>query len=220
MHDAMLVSQVVLWIAVLALSAVVFALVRQIGVLHERILPMGALTIDKGPKVGDKSPVFQLTDLAHRPLTFGAERSDGRSQLLMFVSPTCPVCKKLLPIVKSVASSESRWLDLIFTSDGEASEQDGFVRKYQLESFPFVLSSELGMTYRVSKLPYAVLIDEEGVVRAKGLVNTREHLESIVAAKELNIASIQEYLKTRHVHDHEHAPEPQMVNGERGGKHG
>src|SRR6267378_4287003 len=89
MHDAMVVSQIVLWIAVLALSAVVFALVRQIGVLHERILPMGALTIDRGPKVGDKSPVFQLTDLAHRPLTFGAERSDGRSQLLMFVSPTC-----------------------------------------------------------------------------------------------------------------------------------
>jgi methylamine dehydrogenase accessory protein MauD len=138
----------------------------------------------------------------------------------MFVSPTCPVCKKLIPIVKSVAGAESRWLDLIFTSDGEAAEQDGLVRKYQLESFPFVLSSELGMTYRVSKLPYAVLIDDEGVVRAKGLVNTREHLESIVAAKQLNIASIQEYLKTQHVHDHAHEPEPQMVNGERGGKHG
>ncbi len=55
-------------------------------------------------------------------------------------------------------------------------------------------------------------------MRAKGLVNTREHLESIVAAKQLGIASIQEYLKTRHVHDHEHEPEPQMVNG--GGKHG
>ena len=72
----------------------------------------------------------------------------------------------------------------------------------------------------MSKLPYAVLVDEEGVVRAKGLVNTREHLESIVAAKQLNIASIQEYLKTRHVNDHDHEPEPQMVNGERGGKHG
>src|SRR5260370_24028997 len=181
MHDAMVVSQVILWIAVLALSAVVFALIRQIGVLHERILPMGALTIDKGPKVGDKSPVFQLTDLANRPLTFGAERSDGRSQLLMFVSPTCPVCKKLLPIVKSVVGAESRWLDLIFTSDGEASEQDGFVRKHQLESFPFVLSSQLGMPYRVSKLPYAGLIDQEGVVRSKGLVSTRHHAESTSA---------------------------------------
>jgi methylamine dehydrogenase accessory protein MauD len=219
MFEAMVVSQVILWIAVLALSAVVFALVRQIGVLHERILPMGALTIDKGPKVGDKSPVFQLTDLARRPLTFGGERSDGRSQLLMFVSPTCPVCKKLLPIVKSVANSESRWLDLLFTSDGEASEQDGFVRKFQLESYPFVLSSELGMTYRVSKLPYAVLIDEDGVVRAKGLVNTREHLESIVAAKQMGIPSIQEYLKARQVHDHNYEPESILIDEVPGEKH-
>ena len=220
MPEAMVVSQVILWIAVLALAAVVFALVRQIGVLHERILPMGALTMDKGPKVGDQSPVFQLTDLKHRPLTFGAARSDGRSQLLMFVSATCPVCKKLLPIVKSIAAAESRWLDLVFTSDGEASEQDDFVRRYQLESYPFVLSSELGMTYRVSKLPYAVLIDQDGVVRAKGLVNTREHLESIVAAKQLGIASIQEYLKTRHDREHDRAQHsPALANGERSGKH-
>lgn len=54
------------------------------------------------------------------------------------------------------------------------------------------------MTYRVSKLPYAVLIDDEGVVRAKGLVNTREHLESIVAAKQMQVASLQEYLKAHH----------------------
>ena len=50
------------------------------------------------------------------------------------------------------------------------------------------------MTYRVGKLPYAVLIDETGVIRAKGLINTREHLESLIQAKEMGIASIQEYL--------------------------
>jgi len=216
MHDALVISQVILWIAVVALSAIVLALIRQIGVLHERIAPMGALTIDKGPKVGDKSPVFELVDLANRPLTIGAASAGGRSQLLMFVSPTCPVCKKLLPIAKSVATAESRWLDLIFTSDGEPSEQDAFIARHQLESYPFVLSSEVGMTYRVAKLPYAVLIDDEGVVRAKGLVNTREHLESIVAAKQMQIASLQEYLKTQHEHG---ATEATLANGERGAKH-
>ena len=216
MHDALVISQMILWIAVVALSAVVLALIRQIGVLHERIAPMGALTIDKGPKVGDKSPVFELIDLENRPVMIGAAHADGRSHLLMFVSPTCPVCKKLLPIAKSVANAESRWLDLIFTSDGEPSEQDAFIARHQLESYPFVLSSEVGMTYRVSKLPYAVLIDDEGVVRAKGLVNTREHLESIVAAKQMQIASLQEYLKTQHEHG---ATKAILVNGERGAKH-
>jgi methylamine dehydrogenase accessory protein MauD len=214
MHEALVISQIILWIAVVALSAIVLALIRQIGVLHERIAPMGALTIDKGPGVGDKSPVFELVDLTDRPVAIGAARNDGRSQLLMFVSPTCPVCKKLIPTAKSLAAAESRWLDLIFTSDGDPSEQDAFIAHHRLQSYPFVLSPEVGMTYRVSKLPYAVLIDEDGVVRAKGLVNTREHLESIVAAKQMQVASLQEYLKLQHERG-AHT----LADGERGAKH-
>jgi hypothetical protein len=45
MLEALMISQFVLWIAVLGLAGVVLALIRQIGVLHERIAPMGALTI-------------------------------------------------------------------------------------------------------------------------------------------------------------------------------
>ncbi len=209
-----MVSQVILWIAVVALAAIVFALVRQIGVLHERIAPIGALTIDKGPKVGDHSPLFELVDLNRHPVTIGAENSAGRSTLLMFVSPTCPVCKKLLPAVKSLAVSESKWLDVMFTSDGEAEAQRDFVEHNRMQNFPLVLSSELGLTYRVSKLPYAVLIDHEGIVRAKGLVNTREHLESIVQAKQMGVASLQEYLGKRIT-----AAEAPAVNGEGVGKH-
>jgi len=183
---------------VVVLAATVLALARQIGVLHERIAPMGALTIDKGPKVGDAAPIFDLYALDQSPLTIGGPSASGLSTMLMFVSPTCPVCKKLLPIVRSIAASETRWLRVVFTSDGEEPAQQEFVRRHRLESFPMVLSSELGMTYRVSKLPYAVLIDEEGRIRAKGLVNTREHLESIIQAKQMGVASVQDYLRSRH----------------------
>ncbi len=211
MHEALIISQVVLWIVVVALSATVLALARQVGVLHEIIAPMGALTIDKGPKVGDAAPVFELTDLNGGPVTLGGPSAGGFSVMLMFVSPTCPVCRKLLPIVKSIAQSEAGWLRVVFTSDGEAGEQRDFVNRYRLHSFPMVLSGELGMTYRVSKLPYAVLIGEDGRVRAKGLVNTREHLESIIQAKQMGVASIQDYLKAQHA--------PAAANGEQGGKH-
>ena len=37
-------------------------------------------------------------------------------------------------------------------------------------------------------------IDAEGVIRAKGIVNTREHLESLFEAKERGVASVQEYM--------------------------
>ncbi len=193
MVEALVISQIVLWIAVLAMAAVVVALVRQIGVLHERIAPMGALAIDRGPKVGEPSPVFDLVALDQRAVALGRPSSEGRSTLLMFVSPTCPVCKKLIPVVKSIARRDSS-LSLIFASDGDRAEQDRFARAH-IEDYPLVLSAQLGMAFRIGKLPYAVLIDQDGKIRAKGLVNTREHLESLLEARQLGVASIQEYLR-------------------------
>lgn len=191
-----MISQIVLWVLMLALAVTVFALLRQIGVLHERIAPMGALTLDRGPKEGESAPVFELPDLLERgTVRVGGTREGGRSLLVMFVAPSCPVCKKLLPIIRSVARSESDWLETVLASDGDLEEQRRFVKSYQLEDFPYLLSGELGMTYRIGKLPYGVLIDGTGVIRAKGLINTREHLESLMQAKQMGVASIQEYLK-------------------------
>jgi hypothetical protein len=36
------------------------------------------------------------------------------------------------------------------------------------------VSAPLGIAYQVGKLPYAVLIDEHGLLRARGLINSRE----------------------------------------------
>ncbi|HUY17703.1 MAG TPA: methylamine dehydrogenase accessory protein MauD [Candidatus Binataceae bacterium] len=198
MLEALLISQLVLWALVLALAIMVLALVRQIGVLHERITPMGALTLDRGPKEGEPAPIFELPDLLGRgAVKIGGAREGGRSLLVMFVAPGCPVCKKLLPIIRSVARSEADWLETVLASDGDLEEQRRFVKNYRLDDFPYLLSGELGMTYRIGKLPYGVLIDGAGVLRAKGLINTREHLESLMEAKQMGVASIQEYLKLR-----------------------
>jgi methylamine dehydrogenase accessory protein MauD len=192
MNEALVVSNLVLWVVVLALTVAVFALARQIGILYERVAPMGALMMDNGPKVGAASPVFTLTDLAGRPINIGAPSLS--STLLFFLSPTCPVCKKLLPILKSAAATEKRWLSIVLASDGDEEEQRAFIRRAGLEAFPYVLSTPLGVTYQVSKLPYAVLLDERGIVRAKGLVNSREQLESLFTAKDLAVASIQDFV--------------------------
>src|SRR5690606_4157541 len=158
----------------------------------ERIAPMGALTMDKGPGVGEAAPQFELADMLGRMQQVG--HPSDRSQLLFFLSPTCPVCKKLLPILKSIASTEKKWLDVILASDGEMPEHLAFYRQAGLEAFPYLLSTQLGMSFQISKLPYAVLLDERGVIRAKGLINSREQLESLFTAKELGVASAQEYL--------------------------
>jgi len=195
MNQALLISNIFLWLVVLALLLVVWALARQIGVLYERVAPMGALMIDQGPKVGDAAPAFSLTSITGDAVEIGARA--GRGQLLFFLSPTCPVCKKLLPVIRSIATSEKGWLDIVLASDGELPQHKAFYDKANLSTFPYVLSTELGMAYQISKLPYAVLIDEQGSIRGKGLVNSREQLESLFVAKEAGVASIQEFINQR-----------------------
>jgi methylamine dehydrogenase accessory protein MauD len=186
------VSVVLLWLAVIALALLVWALSRQVGVLFERVAPMGALVTDSGPAVGAESPQFDLRGIQSEPVQIGGLAA--RPTLVFFLSPTCPVCKKLLPVLKSLQRDEGQRLSVVLASDGEAAEHLKFVREQQLEAMPYVLSTELGMRYRVSRLPYGVLLDARGVVVAKGLVNNREQLDSLLNAHDMKTPSIQQYL--------------------------
>ena len=57
-----------------------------------------------------------------------------------------------------------------------------------------MLSTELGLALGVNKLPFAALLDSDGVLKARGLVNNREHVESLLTAAEMDVSSLQEYL--------------------------
>lgn len=189
---SLMISNAILWILLLGVIIALWALARQVGILYERVAPMGALITDAGPKLGEAAPTFELPALNGAAISIGGQRP--LSQLLFFLSPTCPVCKKLLPILKSASQAEREWLQVVLASDGDATQHLAFYRDAKLKEFPYVLSADLGMTYRVSRLPYAVLIDEAGAIRAKGMINNREQLESLFNAKELGVGSVQDFL--------------------------
>ncbi|GAA6150662.1 redoxin domain-containing protein [Pseudoteredinibacter isoporae] len=194
MTELLLISNAILWLCVIALLIAVVALARQIGVLYERVAPAGALMMNQTLKVGDKAPALEVEELTSgRAITIGAQQDKAR--LLFFLSPSCPVCKTLLPVLKSSAQAEASWLNVTLASDGEAQEHIDFISEYKLNKFDYVLSERLGKMYGVAKLPYAVLIDDQGDVSSMGLINSREHLESLFESKELGVDSIQSYLQ-------------------------
>jgi methylamine dehydrogenase accessory protein MauD len=201
--DTLIISNIILWILVMVLSLVVFALMRQIGVLHERVFPAGALMTTVGPSVGDAAPVSTIKSFSGKDIQVGGNNSEGLSTLLLFVSPTCPVCKTLLPIVKSVMNAEKKSAQVILASDAgidgketatEYKQHENFLKEYQLPADRYILSRTLGLSFMVEKLPFAALIDKDGILRAKGIVNSREHLESLFEAQAKGVASLQEYL--------------------------
>ncbi|WP_448663157.1 methylamine utilization protein MauD [Sphingomonas sp. CJ20] len=193
MTTALLVSQVLLWVVVLALALVVLAVARQVGVLFERVAPVGALIQGAGPQAGAMAPRLVVPALAGGDVAIGSPRGDARAQMLLFVSAQCPICKTLIPVAKRVARDEG--LELVFAGDADPAEQRALVDAQDMGGFPFLNSAELGRAFAVAKLPHAVLIDGAGRIVAQGLVNSREHLESLVVARELGVGSVQDYLR-------------------------
>ena len=99
MTEALLVSNIVLWVLVVVLALIVLALARQVGILHERVAPAGALMPTSGPKVGELTEAMTLTDLGGNEVIIGGVNPSGDATFVMFISPTCPVCKaRRLPV--------------------------------------------------------------------------------------------------------------------------
>lgn len=192
----MLTSQILLWTAVIVQGLLIAALARQVGILHERVAPAGALTLHQKVEVGEVASPMTVTTIEGQPIEIGGNR-EGRSQLLFFASPHCPVCKSLLPVVRSAANAEGNWLDIVIAGDGSKADYQRLRAASGLQNVPLVLSEALGRAFGVSKLPYAVLLDEHGRVASLGLINSREHLESLFEAKERGVASIQDFLARR-----------------------
>lgn len=162
------ISFIGLWLIVLALVAIVFALARQIGVLHLRLGPRGALEIDtEGPPLGEAPPPIAATDLDGRTIDLTAP---GVERFLLFVAPDCPICREVTPSIPVVARRGIA-VTIVASDDGLA---------YRAFSVPVVSDDEIARTLGVPGTPYAVLLDARGIVRAKGTVNNLEQIEGLI----------------------------------------
>lgn len=170
-----LASYAVLWALVLMLALVVVALARQIGTLHLRLGPRGALEIDgEGPPLGEAPAAVDAPALDGHPVTVGGP---GTAQLLLFASPGCRLCEEVLPALP-VLAAEHGLSPLVVTdlSPAEARSQYGGRRL----GVPVVASAELVQAYSVPGTPFVVVLDVLGVVRAKGTVNNLEQFEGLI----------------------------------------
>ena len=144
---------VVLWILVAVLAIVVVALARQIGVLQLRVAPLGALEVDdEGPELGEAPEARPVRTPDGTRTVIGGP---GRGRLVAFVSDTCPICERVAPSLPAAARASGLELQLVSDPDLESA-------------------------YRVPGVPFVVVLDEVGVVRSKGTVNSLEQVEGLV----------------------------------------
>ncbi len=144
-----MISYLLLWVTVLALGFSVVALLRQIGVLHTRIAPMGVHFAGEGPELDQPAPMMPTVDYSASPYT-----------LLAFTSPTCEICATLKPALQRLSKGYAE-IDLnIVDHDTDASTFADF---------------------KVRSTPYLIAIDADGIVRSRGVANTLDQVEEMLA---------------------------------------
>ena len=147
---AWIVSYVALWIAVVVLSLAVAALLRQIGVLHTRLRPMGVHFAGEGPERLKPAPMPERFGYALRGMT-----------LVAFTSPTCTICAELVPALRVLERQYGGDVGLDVVEHGPAT----------LDVF---------RAFNVSSTPYLVAVDQRGVVQGRGVANSLEQAEVLV----------------------------------------
>ncbi|HEY0388147.1 MAG TPA: MauE/DoxX family redox-associated membrane protein [Gaiellales bacterium] len=94
-------------------------------------------------------------------LPLGEPAPDGfAGRLVVFTSESCPICAQIVPGLRPLASDHALHVE-------HARHEDEAGRR-------------LHEWFMVPGTPFAVYVDAEGLVRAKGTVNTLEQLEAVV----------------------------------------
>jgi hypothetical protein len=142
-------------LGIVALAVALLALAREVGVLRLAMDPRsGALEV---PHEGPE--VGGRTALQER---FGDELAGGRLGLAVFTSEGCGMCRSLAPAVAAIGAHP----------------------RVALRTFDEVRDADAWAAADVPGSPFAVALDADGTVLAKGTFNSGAQLESVLAAAE------------------------------------
>jgi hypothetical protein len=140
--------------ALFGLGLVVLALAREVGMLRLSVAPRGAL------EVAHEGPeVGARSPLA---LEFGSALAPGLLGLAVFTSEGCGICRALAPTIASFGAHPS----------------------VVARTFDEVAHADAWAVADIPGSPFAVALDADGTVLAKGTFNTGAQLESVLASAE------------------------------------
>jgi peroxiredoxin len=175
--------------AALGLGFLVMGALRALRVWGWRLEQLeSALSGRCGLPPGAKAPAFSLRSQQGGWVSLTS--FTGRRVLLVFMQSGGHPWQQLLPELNRLQHQETLQVLLVETGGAEAAKQ---VAGEGQAAFPVLLQEtrNLAKRYRVHAMPFAFLIDAQGVIRAKGTVTNRQHLDFLLAdARKEPIASV------------------------------
>jgi methylamine dehydrogenase accessory protein MauD len=177
-----LVSSVLLWGAMLLLGFLLLGALRALGLLRWRLEQLEAITPTRlgrsGLKPGKKAPEFTLPGVA------GGEVSlhdfAGRRVLLVFTQSGCKPCHKVAPELNRLHDAGA--VQVLVVNNGEAEATRQWAAEVKAR-FPVLVQQQFSVSkrYEMYATPFVFLIDENGVIASKGIINNGRHIGFVLS---------------------------------------
>ncbi|HZU69999.1 MAG TPA: redoxin domain-containing protein [Ktedonobacteraceae bacterium] len=132
-----------------------------------------------GLPIGTMAPDFIASDLdgATRQLT----DFHSRWRVLAFISPGCSACQHVIGTLNRF-KEERPDIAVLIIGAPDCQLNQTYAAEHQAAT-PILTPQEnlANEVYLVKSVPFAYILDETGVIRTKGVMNEREHLNQLLA---------------------------------------
>ena len=178
----LILSLVLLWVVVLGLGFLLLGTLRALGLLRWRLEQLEATTPSRlgrnGLRPGKKAPDFTLPSVAGTEVSLSGFA--GRKVLLVFTQAGCGPCRDLMPELNRLGVRD---LQVVVVNRGDLETTRTWAAELRAR-FPVLVQEglDLARKYEVFATPFAFLIDEQGVVKSKGIVKNRQHVGFVLSA--------------------------------------
>jgi hypothetical protein len=165
-----------LWLSLLAVAVALLRFLQKVELLAP---PLGARRVHFGVSFGDPFPTDVL------PADLAAEVTRGAA-IFLYASPTCCICGPVVENLRYLAADYRDIRFVVFAGEawnGFPTDRAGRIRILQ--------SKELLTRLKLTMEPYALKV-VEGKVVDYGIVNSIEHVESLIDSRGAELPSGEE----------------------------
>jgi methylamine dehydrogenase accessory protein MauD len=160
------------------LLALTLGLARELGMVLIRLGPQGPREINTGPEPGIAVPDLEFQGVDGRVRSL--RTNSTRKHLVLFVTPNCSVCEELMPGLPGFARAYASAIDFSVIAISAPEDLRADVESSLLRAGVFLAADKvLAANLRIHTVPFALLIDSDGIVESAGLINNASHLEGL-----------------------------------------
>lgn len=177
MESFIFYSVILLWTTQFFVLFLLVLLFRQFGEVY---LKSGESISRDGIPIGEKLPDFEGQSYKTNS-HLEKKQLIHRTTLLAFVSPECKPCQELLEDWNEAIVMYQEQIEFVLIFLGNKDRAQRLLMKQAIQG-EIVLdhNREITSLLQVRITPFCFIIDETGVVRAKGLCGGREHIDRLL----------------------------------------